>query len=185
MNPNHHAAESRFGPCLQTGMAGLLLVLSVWPAAATAQWQINEDPARFTESPGAVAEITNEAGHRLAIYRDAEGTIRARFTLNDRLLRLHESVCPTFQVDERQKHNSSLNKAACQLRPQQVEYTLGSLDTNNELVSRPLYDMMNGTNIHYRYRLEAGGYDQTSFSLAGSKRALISILGADIEVLPR
>jgi len=166
-------------------MATLLLLLASWPVAVMAEWQIDQDPERFTDSAGAVAEITNEAGHRLAIYRDAGGSIHARFTLNERLLRLHESVCPTFQVDERHRHNSSLNKAACQLRPQQVEYTLGSLETDNKLVSRPLYEMMNGTTIHYRYRLKAGGYDQTSFSLDGSKRALISLLGPDIDVLPR
>lgn len=186
MNPSHHAAvTSRLQPGIQVAMAALLLILSIWPAAVTAQWQINEQPERFAESRGAIAETTNEAGHRLAIYRDAGGTIHARFSLNDRLLRLHELVCPTFQVDERQRHNSSLNKRTCQLRPQQVEYTLGLLETNDELVSRPLYEVMNGTRIHYRYRFEAGGYDQTSFSLDGSKRALVNIFGADIEVLPR
>lgn len=159
-------------------LLGLLL-----PSTVQAEWRIvNETDATGVRTP--VAEIHNDAGYKLAIYRDAGGTIRARFRLNDRLYRLHESICPSYQIDQRQTRNSSVSGQPCLLKPQLSEYVLGTID-NNRVVSRPLYELMNGSTIDYRFQLQAGGYDETSFSLAGSKRTLLSVLGLELEVLPR
>lgn len=176
--PEHHRRPALLLPILAILAVGLSL-----SHAVHAEWQvINETDAGGVETP--IAEVSNDAGYRLAIYRDGNGTVRARFRLNDGLYRLDDSICPSYQIDERQVRNSSVNNRPCRLEPRLSEYVLGSIE-NNQVVSRPLYELMNGSQINYRFRLQAGGYDQASFSLAGSKRTLTAVLGVNLEVLPR
>lgn len=160
----------------------LLCLLS--PVAAYAQWQVIQETDAISGVETPVAQIRNNEGYFLAIYRDSNDTIRARFALNDRLTLLDKGSCPTYQIDDRQPRNNSLDSRSCLLQPRVSEYILGTIE-NDQVVSRPLYELMNGSTINYRFRLEAGGYDQTSFSLMGSKRALIAVLGENLEVLPR
>jgi len=183
MSVIHYLSVCRRLPATLLPVLTLLYPLLAHPVLAQ-QWQVvNEtDTAGDVQTP--VAQIRNEGGYTLAIYRDSNGTVRARFTLNDRLYRLHESICPSYQIDERQTRNTSLNNQSCHLEPRLGEYILGTIE-NNRVISRPLYELMNGSTIDYRFLLQAGGYDQASFSLAGSKRTLMAVLGADLEVLPR
>ncbi len=181
---------SRLPAMIQHAIPGNLLIAAclcaqiLLPQVVLAQWQISNETDNISGAQTAVAEISNDDGYLLAIYRDAQGTVHARFSLNDQLIHLHDSMCPTFQVDDREMHNNSLNGPACQLDPRLSEHDLGAIE-DNQLVSKPIYEMMNGTTIHYRFRLQSGSYDKTSFSLAGSKSALKRILGTELEVLPR
>jgi len=163
----------------------LAWLVFAWPAITLAQWQVIDETDVATGIQTPVAEVHNEAGYTLAIYRDRENNVLARFRLNDRLYRLHDNTCPTYQIDTRPIRNGSVSEQGCMLKPRMSEYLLGRIDENNRLVSRPLYELMNGSRIEYRYRLQAGGYGQTSFSLAGSKRTLLTVLGHNLEVVPR
>jgi len=77
--------------------------------------------------------------------------------------------------------NRSINDALCLLNYQWVEFVLGYIE-NNEIKSTALHNMMNGNKITYRFILESGGYDETEFSLSGSKRILTNILGNNLTV---
>lgn len=167
--------------CLRLIIA--LAALSV-ATASQAQWQVVRETDAVSGAETPVAQVRNGQGYYLAIYRDGDGVVRARFALNDRLILLDEQSCPTYQIDERQPRNSSFNSESCMLQARSSEYVLGTID-NSQVVSRPLYELMNGSLINYRFRLKTGGYDQAQFSLSGSKRALVSVLGTELEVLPR
>jgi len=76
------------------------------------------------------------------------------------------------------KKNNTLNS----------HYNLGSnayknaKDADNEVVSLPLHNLMNGNVIYYRFVLKYGNYAETSFSLSGSKNVSLSVLGSDLSI---
>ncbi len=130
-----------------------------------------------------VAYTNNAAGYSLEIYEDKNGVIRSRFTLNGGFSVLAQNSCPTIQVDKHKPINLSIDDGLCVLDKKSAEHVLGYVE-NNRVISRPLYYLMNGRSIVYRFNLENGGYGQTEFSLNGSKYALVSTLGIEIEVVP-
>lgn len=176
-------------PEVNTGNRRSLLLLMaacslLFSAAAAAQWQVSNKPDAVTGVNTPIAQVRNTDGYELAIYRDSDDVIHARFMLDNRLTDLDETICPTYQIDTRQARNTSVNRNGCNLQSHSSEYMLGRIETN-EVVSQPLYELMNGSHIDFRFRLETGGYQQTRFSLTGSKRVLVSVLGETLEVLPR
>lgn len=165
----------------------LLLVAAgslLFSAAAAAQWQVINKPDAATGVNTPVAQVRNTDGYELAIYRDSNDVVHAHFMLDHRLTDLDDRSCPSYQIDTRQTRNTSVNSADCELESHSSQYVLGRIEAN-EVVSLPLYELMNGSNIDFRFRLESGGYQQTRFSLTGSKRVLVSVLGETLEVLPR
>lgn len=159
--------------CLQI-MALLLL-----SARVAAEWAVFTQPLEGTEADTTVARIANESGHTLEFYRDNAGAIRARFTLPTGLTALEQAHCPTLQVDRWAPANRSTDDTACRATHRWAEYTVGIV-VNNNVKSERLLQLMNGSQITFRYRLSGGDYRDTVFSLAGSKRALMGAIGADI-----
>lgn len=128
-----------------------------------------------------VAYTKNNDGYSLEIYKDASNAIRSRFSMNNSLLILANKHCPTFQVDQREIANRSTNDARCISSPKWAEFILGYI-VDKEIKSSQLHNMMNGNKITFRYQLENEGYEEVNFSLNGSKRVLLSVIGNDVTV---
>ena len=131
-----------------------------------------------------VAFTRNEDGYALEIYKDSVNAIRSRFTVRDGLLVLTDKSCPTWQIDRNKASNRSVNEAPCLSNAHWAEFVLGYIE-DSRVASQPLLSIMNGINITYRFRLQSGDYRETSFSLAGSKRALTEAIGTNVAVSAR
>ena len=90
----------------------------------------------------------------------------------------------SFQVDDRIVDNRSVNDAPCINDTDWSEFVLGYISAE-EVISPKLYALLNGKTLTYRFMLDHGGYDETSFSLNGSKRATLTVLGGEISIIQR
>lgn len=160
---------------------GLCLILS--PIFAQAEWRVITHTDTSNNSKTQVAYTQNEQGYSLEIYSDNVGAIRSRFSVNVELDKLAKRSCPTYQIDSRVLDNRSVNDAPCLTGVNWSEFILGY--TENQIVSsRKLNALMNGITITFRFMLENGNYEETSFSLSGSKRATLTALGPEVSILP-
>lgn len=158
-----------------------LLSLSLIPTTPRAQWNVVSHDQVTAGIETDIASITNEEGYRLEIYRDTVGAVRSRFTLKNGLLKLAEKTCPTYQIDRGLPQNRSLNNAPCLSGDQWAEFILGYIK-NNVIASSSMLAVMNGIAITFRFKLSNGDYRETRFSLYGSKRAMLSAFGGNIQV---
>lgn len=160
----------------------LPILLVLIPNAAWAEWSVvvHTDVDSATETRVAYTENTD--GYSLEVYLDTNGAIRSRFSMNKVHKRLSQELCPTYQIDDRLLSNVSINEARCLSDRKWSEFVLGYVK-DSSVESRVLSAMKNGLTITYRFALETGGYDETTFSLSGSSRALTVALG-DLDVTP-
>jgi len=157
----------------------ITVLLITVPAVAGAEWSI----VTHNTADGAAtrtAHITNKDGYTLEVYRDANNVIRTHFGMNA-YHRLNDKNCPTYQVDKRPAQNRSINDAPCLSQAQWAEYIMGYI-TDDQVISTAMHNLLNGNTITYRFILRDAGYAETSFSLAGSKRVLLEILGKNLVV---
>ena len=162
--------------------SNIILVSILFPVLATAGWETVTYTNVDNNFQTRVARIENEEGYSLEIYRDASDAVRSRFNMNSNN-RLQEKTCPTYQVDNHNSQNRSINDAPCISNRQWAEYVLGYI-IDNQVDSTKLHNLMNGNQITYRFILENSGYSTTSFSLRGSKEVLINALGSELRVAP-
>jgi len=155
-----------------------LLSLSV---QSQAQWEVMSHTDTDSGYQTRIATIENDDGYKLEIYRDVNDVIRIRFNIRNSYELLANKQCPSFQVDERQLSNRSINDAPCLSQPRWAEYVIGYI-TENIVLSLPLHNFMNGNVIYYRFLMNNGNYTETSFSLSGSKAILNAALGKDLVV---
>ena len=165
---------------MKQNIIATLILLSL-SAQIQAQWNVMSHTDTDSGLQTLVATIENEDGFKLEIYRDANDVIRSRFNIRNSYDLLAIKHCPTFQVDERELSNRSINDAPCLSQPRWSEYVIGYISDDNVL-SLPLHNLMNGNVIYYRFLLRNGNYDETSFSLSGSKGVLYTSLGKDLVV---
>ena len=158
-------------------LAGFILSIPVY-----AEWNIASHNNTENNSNLKIAQIINEAGYALEIYKDEKNVVRARFKLNEILDKFADKSCPTYQVDQKELVNRSINDAKCISGTTWAEFVLGYI-VNNEIKSTSLQNIMNGNSILYRFILAYGGYGETAFSLAGSKKVIMSVLGGGISVI--
>ena len=159
------------------------LILLLIPSPAMAEWKVITHTDTNSNTKTQVAYTENEDGYSLEIYKDSVGAIRSRFSLNTALDMFAKRTCPTYQIDLKLLDNRSINDAPCLTELAWSEFILGYI-SNNNVTSVRLNALMNGSTITYRFMLENGGYKETQFSLAGSKRATSSVLGSDITIRP-
>ncbi len=155
-----------------------LLTLSV---QSQAQWEVMSHTDTDSGDQTRVATIENDDGYKLEIYRDANDVIRLKFNIRNSYELLANKQCPTFQVDERQLSNRSINDAPCLSQPRWAEYVIGYI-TDKSVLSLPLHNLMNGNVIYFRFLMGNENYAETSFSLSGSKAMLNGALGKDLVV---
>lgn len=159
----------------------IALVMMLIPSLIYAAWETVTVTNIDNDLQTRVARIENSEGFSLEIYRDASGAVRSRLTMNSNY-RLKEKSCPTYQVDNYNIGNRSINDAPCISYRQWAEFVLGYI-IDNQVTSPQLHNIMNGGQITYRFILENSGYLETSFSLMGSKQALIEALGNKLQIL--
>ena len=104
-------------------------------------------------------------------------------TLNSKLNLFSENICPTYQVDLTLIKNTSFNDAPCISKSNWSEFILGYI-TNKNITSLSLDALLNGNVVVFRFVLDNGNYKETSFSLTGSKRAALNVIGKDIKINP-
>ncbi len=161
----------------------ILLFIFCAPSLAIAEWHIISHANLNSDEKTQVAYTENKSGHSLEIYKDSVGAVRVRFTLNSKLNLFSNGICPTYQVDLTLVKNTSFNDAPCISNLNWSEFILGYI-TNNNITSLSLDALLNGNIIKFRYALDNGNYKETSFSLAGSKKATLKVIGNNIIINP-
>ena len=161
----------------------LVLILLLSPFSVSAEWKIITHTDTNNETQTQVAFSENKDGYSLEIYKDSVGAIRTRFSLNTALDMFAKRTCPTYQIDTRLIDNRSINDAPCLTDMVWSEFVLGYVNNFN-VTSAKLNALMNGSIVTFRFMLENGSYMETQFSLAGSKRATLSVLGNNITITP-
>lgn len=164
-------------------MQKLVFILLLIPSSVMAEWKVITHTDTNSQTSTQVAYTQNEDGYSLEIYKDSVGAIRSRFSLSTALDMFAKRSCPTYEIDSRLLDNRSVNDAPCLTELAWSEFILGYIDNNN-ITSGRLNALMNGGIVTFRFMLENGAYKETQFSLAGSKRATLSVLGADITISP-
>ncbi len=161
----------------------LVLILLLTPFSAAAEWKVITHTDINNDTQTQVAYSQNEDGYSLQIYKDSVGAIRSRFSLNTALDMFAKRTCPTYQIDTRMIDNRSINDAPCLTDTAWSEFVLGYVNNFN-VTSEKLNALMNGSIVTFRFMLDNGNYMETQFSLAGSKRATLSVLGNNITITP-
>ncbi len=161
-------------------LSSILLLL---PISVYADWQVITHTDTNTNTATQVAYTDNDQGYSLEIYRDSVNAVRARFSINRALDKLVNKHCPTFQVDNRLLDNRSINDAVCITDLAWSEFVLGYV-IDNSVSSAKLNALVNGSTITFRFMLESGTYEETNFSLSGSKRATLTVLGGSVVISP-
>lgn len=166
--------------CVLLSRLFITVLLLAAPAVAGAEWSI----VTHNTADGATtrtAHIANKDGYTLEIYRDANNVIRTHFGMNA-YNRLNGKTCPTYQVDKRPAQNRSIHDAPCLAQAQWAEYIMGYI-TDDQVTSTAMHNLLNGNTITYRFILRGdSGYTETTFTLAGSKRVLLEVLGKNLVV---
>lgn len=152
----------------------LLVVATGWPVIAAADWQLAGGAAPR-------ASVADDAGNQLALYRDRTGQIYLEFQPHDGFSRLARTTCPTFQVDRRMPLHHAPLGAGCRIEDNRAIYTLAVLEQRT-LISRAVYDLMNGSRIAFRYVTEDGAYREHVFSLTRSADAIRGALRRDLRI---
>ncbi len=157
-----------------------LFLLSL-SAQSQAQWEVMSHTDIDSGYQTRIATVENDDGYKLEIYRDVNDVIRLIFNIRNSYELFANKQCPTFQVDERQLSNRSINDALCISQPRWAEYVIGYI-TDKSVLSLSLHNLMNGNVIYFRFLMGNGNYAETSFSLSGSKTMLNAALGNDLVI---
>ena len=160
----------------------LLFVLALLgPELAAAQWNVEVEPVAAGEPDRRIAVGRNRQGDRLRISRTGEDVVQAVFSLRPGLSTLARG-CPSYRVDDQAPRALVVDAGAlCEPDGRSVTFSLGKL-ADGRIDSEALLELMNGSRIRFIYHLQGAGYDQAAFSLAGSKQAIIDVLGDDVRV---
>ncbi len=151
-------------------LAGLI---SVTPAQA--EWFLVIHADRETNEETYLAHSENEDKYSLELYRDKNGATRLRFSMNFNTDRLDDQHCPTYQIDDHELRNYSLNDAPCIMHNKWAEFLVG--DPANPDASQ-ISNLIIGNRIIFRFILDNGSYKETQFSLTGSGKIIKEALEA-------
>ncbi len=175
-----HPATNRPSPdtrrLRRVGLAMLALAL---PFAATAAlWNVRPAP-EAKGNPWAI--VSSTGGDELAVFRDQNNQVHLRFAIAGTFNRLAPSHCPTFQIDAAQPLYHLAVDQSCHIDNKQAIIDLGTV-RDRVLVSAAVDQLMNGTQIEFRYVSADGGYHEADFPLTGSSQAIRRALGRDVRV---
>lgn len=175
-----HLATNRPSPdqyrLRRVALATLALLLPL--AASAALWNVRPAP-QAKASPWAV--VSSTAGDELAVYRDKYNHVHLRLSIAGTFMRLAPKHCPTFQFDSVQPLYHLPLDERCHIDKKHAVIDLGTV-RNRVLVSAAVDQLMNGTQIEFRYVSEDGGYHEADFPLKGSSAAIRRALGRDVRV---
>jgi len=160
------------------------LFFMIYPVSSPAEWVVNPNMRNEAGAESIVAHNSNDDGYTLEVYMDEESNVRVRFGVYDGLAGLSPDSCPTFQIDRNTPANRSINDDTCHINNSWAEYVFAQVQ-GRQVTSPPLFGIMNGNIIRFRFRLNSGDYRETEISLAGSKRSLSQVVGENVNVLAR
>jgi hypothetical protein len=156
----------------------LALGLALFSAhGAAAPWRVA--PA----GPPAQASRTlveTARGDRLAVYRDADGRVIAEFAAAGPSP-FARSACPSVQVDDHRPPFSFTAGVSCTIEANVARFELARI-TGTRLESALLYHLMNGNAVAFRYTTADRAYREAVFPLTQSKKALLRVLGRNLDV---
>lgn len=175
-----HLATNRLSPRSWSAHgAGLtLLVLALSATAAGEAWKLRPAPTAKA-SPWAV--VGSAGGEELALYRDRLNQVHLQFQLAGTFTSFAADRCPTFQIDTQQPLHHFAVGTVCHLERKRARIKLGAV-RNRELVSAAVDQLMNGTQIAFRYVTIDGAYHEADFPLNGSSLAVSRALGRGVRV---
>jgi hypothetical protein len=156
-------------------------ILLFCPVFVLAEWSVVTHTNTNDNTETQVARIKNEEGYTLEIYKDNNGAIRSRFSLSTKLDKFAKKSCPTYQIGRFTLDNRSVNDAPCLTDVSWSEFILG-YEENSIVSSKKLNAFLNGNNVTFRFMLDNGSYQETLFSLSGSKRAVLSSFGSGVTI---
>lgn len=158
------------------------VVLALFFTAASADTTAAPWRVRAPGDAAARAEIVNDQGDRLAVFRGDGDAVLAEF-VTAAPSPLGATSCPTFQIDQRRPLHHFERGDRCSVEGHRARYTLARLD-GRRLESAVLYQLMNGSSVAFRFVTGNGAYHETRFALTRSKNAMLRVLGRDLDVQP-
>ena len=158
-----------------------MLALALPFAATAALWNLRPAP-EAKANPWAVVGSTS--GDELAVFRDKNNQVHLRFSVAGTFNRLAPSHCPTFQIDAAQPLYHLAVDQSCHIDNKHALIELGTV-RNRVLVSAAVDQLMNGTEIAFRYVSADGAYHEADFPLTGSSQAIRRALGRNVRVRAR
>ena len=161
----------------------VLVLIAMSPARLSAQWHTERFAPEAGDAQVNTATIENADGYIFRVYRSAESMIRVQFAVPESFDHLSPDTCPTWHVDERFL-SAAGGEPSCRIGRWHADFVIAKID-GNRVHSLELDRMMKGKRLVVRYRIEGAGYEETSFSLGGSRRRVQAILGERIRVVAR
>ncbi len=150
----------------------------------TSEWQSVVEPPSEGAEPLTMALVSNQNGDTIRIYKDQNEIVRGIFSLGDQSLAFEDGSCPTVRVDRLPPHPLVHLGGPCELEnPHHVRFTLGVIN-QDQVQSTMLWQLINGGGFRVWYQVKDKGYRETKFSLRRSMNALVSTLGAQVDVVP-
>jgi len=159
-------------------LAALLLMLALGSnQSLAAAWRVVPAGA---PSQTARTLVESVRGDRLAIYRDADGQVFAEFEAAGPSP-FARTACPTVQVDDHTPPFTFDAGVTCTVAANLARFELARI-TGTRLESALLYYLMNGNAVAFRYTTGDRAYREAVFPLTQSKRALLRVLGRNLDV---
>jgi hypothetical protein len=153
----------------------LLGVCLAQPSELLAEWKL--------ERAGDIAKasVSGDRGGLVAVYRDERDRIVLDLRVKQGFSGLAREHCPTLQIDERKPLFHTTIGDDCSVEADRALISLATV-TGNELVSAPVYGLLNGQVLAVRYVGEDGTYHEAMFSLKRSAEAIRSAIGRELRV---
>lgn len=168
---------------MRNAVAACLAALALC-GAAHAQWKVVGNAGEKGKDRS-TARVESKDGHALSIYREANGTVWASFSIPARdAAELHGDYAPTLQVDAFPVRDAGtaqrLQKMGAGIRaytwePRRVSF-LVTMGSEHELANEALTQLMEGRNVVVRYTVAGGGNRQASFTLNAARPAIAHAL---------
>jgi hypothetical protein len=165
------------------------LVLSASAAAAPPAWRVVHRIDSMTDRDIAQAMVTNQEGVSLAVYRHATpAAVWVTFRLpdgnadvldHDKLIMLRIDKTAPIDVSGLRNWQRDFQVIAVESEPKWVQFSAAMADTVSyaDRVPRLVRRLQSGSQVVVRYYLFTGGYQETTFPLAGAKHAIAEAVG--------
>ena len=147
-----------------------------------AQWSTTTLDSTVNSPVDHGARVINDNGASLHIYQNADQQLVSEFKLGQGLVRLDPVTCPTLQIDQTEPEDFNNSQHQCVVNGDSALFRLTQI-IEGQVDSKTFLELMNGSQLVIRYRLQSAGYGQQTFSLKGSKQVLKATLAQGTVVL--
>jgi len=159
-----------------------ILGLMAMSSGVHAQWSTTSVDNTVNSPVDHGARVINDNGASLQIYQNSDQQLVSEFKLGQGLVNLDPVTCPTLQIDQVEPEDFNNHQHQCVINGDSAVFTLTQI-SEGQVDSKTFLELMNGSQLVIRYRLQGAGYGQQKFSLKGSKQVLKSTLTQGTVVL--